>query len=125
MHIDHINIRAPAPLLERLRDFYCVVLGLAEGERPDFGSAGYWLYAGGRPLVHLSVTGEAPDPGVRSSLDHVAFRVDGLARFTDHLRQHGIGFRSTFVPELEMAQLFLRDPAGNGLELNFVGEGRP
>jgi glyoxylase I family protein len=125
MHIDHINIKAPAPLLERLRDFYCAVLGLAEGERPDFGSAGYWLYAGDQPLVHLSVSDEAPDPGVRNSLDHVAFRGKDLAAFTARLRHQGVEFRSSFVPELEMAQLFLRDPAGNGLELNFVGEGRP
>ena len=125
MYIDHINIKAPAPLLERLRDFYRTVLGLVDGERPDFGSAGYWLYAGGRPLVHLSLSDEAPDPGVRGSLDHVAFRVEDLAGYTERLRQQGIQFRSNFVPELDMAQLFLHDPAGNGLELNFVGEGRP
>ena len=125
MYIDHINIKAPEPLLERLCRFYEAVLGLAEGERPDFGSAGHWLYGGGRPLVHLSLSDEVPDPGARGSLDHVAFRVEGLAGFTERLRQQDIPFRSSFVPELEMAQLFLRDPAGNGLELNFVGEGRP
>jgi len=26
------------------------------------------------------------------------------------------------VPEIDMTQLFFKDPAGNGLEANFVGE---
>jgi extradiol dioxygenase family protein len=31
MHLDHINIAAPAELLAKTRDFYCDVIGLAEG----------------------------------------------------------------------------------------------
>ena len=39
MWLDHINSKALKPLVEPLRDFCCSVLGLAEGFRPDFGSA--------------------------------------------------------------------------------------
>lgn len=48
MHIDHINIRAPAGLLDEVREFYCAIFGLEEGFRPAFASQGYWLYAGER-----------------------------------------------------------------------------
>ena len=36
MHIDHINISAPAELPLKVRDFYCDVLGLTEGFRSEF-----------------------------------------------------------------------------------------
>ena len=31
---NHLNIRAPKPLLEEVKTFYVDVLGLAEGSRP-------------------------------------------------------------------------------------------
>ena len=51
MQLDHINIKAPEALLEEVRDFYCAVLGLQEGARPNFSSPGYWLYAGVRAFT--------------------------------------------------------------------------
>ena len=46
--INHFNLRAPRPLLEELREFYCAVVGLAQGARPAFLRFGYFLYAGSR-----------------------------------------------------------------------------
>ena len=43
MKLHHVNIKAPKELLEREKDFFCEVLGLQEGNRPDFSSSGYWL----------------------------------------------------------------------------------
>ena len=53
MHLDHINIAAPAELLAKTRDFYCDVIGLAEGFRPTFSRKGFWLYSKGKPIIHL------------------------------------------------------------------------
>ena len=53
MHIDHISIAAPLELLEQVREFYCNILELEVGPRPDFGIAGYWLYGDNHPLIHL------------------------------------------------------------------------
>jgi len=39
--------------LRTTRDFYCDVLGLTEGFRPQMDFPGYWLYCGGVPVVHL------------------------------------------------------------------------
>ena len=122
MHIDHINIRAPQPLLERVREFYCTVLGLEEGSRPAFASAGHWLYAGDRPLVHLSQDAAAPAGAAAGHLDHVAFRSSGARNFMQRLDELGIDYRTGLVEELDLVQVFLRDPAGNGLEVNFKGE---
>jgi catechol 2,3-dioxygenase-like lactoylglutathione lyase family enzyme len=122
MRIDHINICAPAGLVARVRDFYCAVFGLVEGFRPQFQSPGYWLYAGDRALVHLSVNdrhGAGDGPG---HLDHVAFQTSGLEQLLERLRALEIEYRSNYIPEFEMTQVFFTDPAGTGLEVNFPGE---
>jgi catechol 2,3-dioxygenase-like lactoylglutathione lyase family enzyme len=124
MQLDHINIKAPEALLEEVRDFYCAVLGLQEGARPKFSSPGYWLYAGERPLVHLSRGSERPASPAPSYLDHVAFRAVGLQAFTARLEAQGVDYRSSHIPELALTQLFFSDPAGTGLEINFAGETR-
>jgi catechol-2,3-dioxygenase len=122
MYIDHINIKAPQPLLEQVRDFYCSVLGLEEGSRPAFSSTGHWLYAGDQPLVHLSLDASMPAPGTPGHLDHVAFRCSGLRNFKRRLDALRIEYRTSHIEELNLTQLFLRDPAGNGLEVNFKSE---
>jgi catechol 2,3-dioxygenase-like lactoylglutathione lyase family enzyme len=61
MHIDHINIATPMELLERVRDFYCSVLDLREGFRPNFSQRGFWLYADDKPLIHLSESNRRQD----------------------------------------------------------------
>ena len=122
MQIDHINIKAPAALLEQVREFYCAVLGLVEGPRPDFPSPGYWLYARECPLVHLSVGPETTARPAAGFLDHVAFRAEDLETFLARLDTLDIDYRCSHIPELDLTQLFLRDPAGTGLEINFAGE---
>ena len=125
MQIDHINIKAPKALLEEVRDFYCAVLGLREGFRPNFSGKGHWLYSADRPLVHLSLGSEQTvDPGC-GHLDHVAFQTAGLDEFLTRLETRGIHYRSSHLPELELTQLFFSDPAGTGLEVNFHGEAMP
>jgi catechol 2,3-dioxygenase-like lactoylglutathione lyase family enzyme len=64
--LNHINLRAPAALLATLRDFYRDMLGLTVGPRPAFDSEGYWLYAGGQAILHLSTQrGHEPVRGPR------------------------------------------------------------
>lgn len=122
MHIDHINIAAPYPLLETVRDFYCRVLDLEDGFRPNFAHRGFWLYSGASPLVHLSEKA-VPAPGrKRGYLDHVAFRSRGLDATIARLESSGVAFRSSYIEEFNMTQLFFEDPAGNGVEVNFPDE---
>ena len=124
--LDHFNITAPADLIERVRDFYVEVIGLSEGSRPDFMSRGFWLYAGAEPLVHLSASkgSDARDASAdaRGHFNHVAFSCEGLNDFVERLERAGVAYEVDEVASLGQAQLFLRDPAGVGLELNFEGE---
>ena len=40
----------------------------------------------------------------------------------ERLRSLGIEYRSNHIPEIPMTQLFVRDPAGTGVEINFPDE---
>lgn len=118
----HFNLRAPQPLLERLRDFYCEVVGLRVGPRPPFRSAGYWLYAGEQDVLHLTAcdADESASRQGRSSYDHAAFRARDLDACERRLQQLGLPYQKSQVPGGGAVQLFLHDPAGLGVELNFA-----
>jgi catechol-2,3-dioxygenase len=120
--LDHVNLRASRPLMAALQAFYVEVVGLEPGPRPPFGSEGAWLYAGGHPIVHLSLEhdGQARDPGARPVIDHVAFACSDRAAVEARLAAHGVAFRRAVVPGRGQVQLFLVDPAGNGVELDFA-----
>lgn len=119
--LDHYNLRAHRPLLEELRAFYVTEIGLRVGERPPFISFGYWLYAGDKAVLHLSeaASDQSRPSGGRGTFDHVAFACSDLPVFEQRLREHGITYRRAEVPRTGQIQLFLSDPAGNGVELNF------
>lgn len=122
MNIDHINISTPMELLRQVRDFYCLVFGMEDGFRPEFKRRGFWLYANDKPLIHL-IESDRHYPSERQGyLDHIAFRADGLAEFAARLESGNIPFRVSQIPEKDMTQLFFKDPAGTGLEVNFIGE---
>jgi len=119
--LNHYNLRASQPLLDVLRDFYITVVGLEPGFRPPFDSFGYWLYAGGHPVVHLveALPGEHRPIGGAGTFDHAAFSCTDEQLFRTRLAHHGIKFSCEVVPLTGELQLFFKDPAGNGVELNF------
>ena len=117
--IDHFNIRTRD--LDRLCEFYTQVLCLEVGDRPPFDSPGVWLYAGGHPILHVGV---ANDSDSRSDstfpLDHIALETEGLADAVERLDGAGIDYRMFDVPGRDMKQIFVRDPDGVAIELNFT-----
>ncbi|GLH76140.1 glyoxalase [Bradyrhizobium sp. SSBR45G] len=117
--LDHFNIRT-RNLAETVR-FYEDVLGLENGDRPNFAFPGAWMYSEGRPVVHLvdiSPTEEAqkPDSGV---VHHVAFVSRGFAGMKARLAAKGMPFDARQVPGGELWQIFVRDPNGVMIELNY------
>jgi catechol 2,3-dioxygenase-like lactoylglutathione lyase family enzyme len=123
-NILHVNIRVPTPEWEACRQFYCDLLGLKVGPRPPFTSTGLWLYAGELPIVHL-VAREPAEPRSRAghnALDHVSFHCTGLAEMLAKLRTHGVGYRISRVPGVNVLQVLCVDPVGVGVELSFEDE---
>jgi catechol-2,3-dioxygenase len=125
--LSHYNIKAPLKQLEELRDFYCKIVGLVEGPRPPFKRFGYWLYANDQAILHLIAAQNDKDPDTTTSttIDHVAFACTDFHEMKDKLASNGVSYSFAEVPKRNQRQLFLKDPAGNGVELIFELEPPP
>lgn len=118
--IDHYNIRVPLDRLETLCHFYTEALGLSVGERPPFRSTGFWLYAQNHPLLHLVAFEDDIDaPASTGWFNHIALKCRNFNAVVMRLKAHGVAYEVEEVPLLKQRQIFFRDPAGVGVELNF------
>ena len=134
--INHFSIRTND--LEASRVFYADVLGLTVGPRPAFPFPGLWMYRGdhgdvANAVVHIIGTdrtkeqgldgylGERDETALRGTgtIDHVAFFADGLAAMLKHLDSVGVTCRQRTVPNIGLHQVFLDDPNGVVIELNY------
>jgi catechol 2,3-dioxygenase-like lactoylglutathione lyase family enzyme len=134
--LNHFSIRTLD--LEATRAFYEQVLGLSVGPRPAFPFPGLWLYRGdhsdyANAVVHVIGMDPNDPEGLRrylgdrdvsalqgsGAVDHVAFFATGLADMRAHLRSMGVQARERTVPNLGLHQLFLDDPNGVVIELNY------
>ncbi len=125
--IHHINIGCRSSDLPAIEKFYCEGLGLKVGPRPAFPNEGLWLYCGDHPLVHVVSRFKSDWSGLdetRSSYDHTAYDVKGVQDFRVRLNELGIKFDEQNVPNAGF-QMFLRDPVGNKVELNFPNDEAP
>ena len=125
--IHHINIGCRDSDLPAIEKFYCDGLGMKVGPRPDFPNKGLWLYCGDHPLVHVVSRFKSDWPGIdekRSGYDHTAYAVTGVQQFRDRLHKLGIKYDEQNVPNAGF-QMFMRDPVGNKVELNFPNEETP
>jgi catechol-2,3-dioxygenase len=58
----------------------------------------------------------------KSSFDHVAFKTAKYQDVLKKLKSLNIPFEEKPIPDMTAHQIFLRDPAGNRVELNFDGD---
>ena len=123
LSINHIQLVAEKDLVIQLKDFYCDVVGLTEGFRPAFERFGFWLYVGNKDVLHLITPkeGDRRSPQ-KSSYDHVAIKTGDYQGVLQKLKSLNIPFEEKSIPGMTAHQIFLRDPAGNRVELNFDGD---
>ena len=132
-HLEHFLIQTED--IDATRDWYVDVLGMREGPHPDFRFPVCWLYLGDEPVLHLTVGGEAVSDNRRKYLgqqstatygsgvvDHVAFRATGLREMMADLDARGVAYTRRQVDDQGLFQLFLTDPNGVKVELNFAAE---
>ena len=134
--LNHYSVRTTD--IDASRRFYEGVLGLSVGPRPDFPFPGLWMYRGdhgdyANAAVHIigidlndadglkRYLGDRDLSSLKGSgaVDHIAFFATGLGAMLDHLRSLGITCRERTVPVIGLHQLFLEDPDGVTVELNY------
>ena len=133
--LDHCAIRTTK--LQETRDFFVDILGLEDGERPDFPFPGAWLYTDSTAVIHLIgvdpddpsglqryVGGEISTETLKGSgaFDHIAFRANDPSVLTERLKQADYEYRERQVPNMNLFQIFVEDPNGITIELNYWGE---
>jgi catechol 2,3-dioxygenase-like lactoylglutathione lyase family enzyme len=113
--LDHVTIKASD--VEESARFYEDVLGLRRGERPPFSFPGVWLYCGDRAVIHL-IGGRDTEEG-SGAVDHFAFRAGDVQAFLDRLAERGIAHLTRDAPGINLRQIFIEDPDGVMVEVNF------
>lgn len=129
--LNHYFVRAND--LEKTKDFYCDVLGFSVMPRPEFPFAGYWLGVNGKIQVHMGPHDIAnperyylgtPKGAARDHagvVDHIAFLATEPGDFIRRLTARGIEHQPRSFPEFDLYQIFIKDPNGVTIELNFFG----
>ena len=118
--------------IEATKDWWCNVLGMRVGPSPDFKFPVYWLYIGDKDVLHLTQGGkDVSDNRMKylgqssqategsGVIDHIGFRATGLEATIGKLKSLGIDFKERQVNDQGLYQLFLFDPNGVKVELNF------
>lgn len=117
--------------VDKTRDFYSNALGMSAGYRPEFVFPGYWMYLGDIPVVHIALqdpyiawTNEAglpvaDGPPGSGAIDHIAFNCEDYESMKQNLETQGVDLITREIPDFNLRQLFLKDPNGVTIELNF------
>ena len=116
--LHHVTIGCAPDDLPRLLDFYTGTIGLQQGYRPALRHPGHWLYVGDEAIVHLNALLPATPPP-RGPVDHVALKAHGLDTTRRMLRDANIDFSEKPLDGTTLYQVFLQDPLGLTVELNF------
>jgi catechol 2,3-dioxygenase-like lactoylglutathione lyase family enzyme len=141
--LDHYSIRTlDIAASER---FYTQVMGFQVGPRPPFKFPGLWLYngapqPGSNGVVHI-IGIDVNDPAGlieylgdidleklkdgTGTVDHIAFLATGRNDLVARCAAHGITYRERTVPSLALHQVFMEDPSGVTIELNYPASEAP
>ena len=117
--IHHFTVGCAPGDLPALLDFYTAKLGLKEGHRPALRHPGHWLYAGDHAIIHLNALLPATPTGGGGPLDHVALQARGLSTTRRALHAANLPFTESPLTGTTLHQVFVQDPLGLRVELNF------
>ena len=104
--------------LEASLAFYRDVLGFRAIRRPNFSFPGAWLYVNGRAVLHIIGGRNVPDPPA-GVIDHMAFSASDLGAAIDRIQARGLPFEIRKQVGSGIWQIFVDDPDGAKVELDF------
>lgn len=135
-HLEHFLIVAQD--YEGTCQWYIDNLGLLKGPHPDFGPdvEVTWLYLGDHDIIHVvpprahDEPRPTPDPNATPEeiaqgsrpIHHIAFRAANRREMTRRFKDRGITYLEQQASKQDLYQVFVRDPNGITVELNFPAE---
>jgi len=119
LSLDHWNIYCKD--LDATVRFYERYVGLKNGDRPPFQFPGAWMYAGEKPILHIVSETDRKDHG-SGAIDHVAINCSDIRGTIDQIKKDGVPYEVRKVPARPLQQVFVHDPDGVMIELNFWHE---
>ena len=129
LDLHHVAIKSQD--LEATEKFYTQVLDMKKVKRPEFSFPGIWLQMG-NTMFHVY----GGDPGKthngnykysqrQSPIDHIALLAKGFDKMREKLKKHHCEWRQNNVPDMKLWQLFVLDPSGVLIELNYDATKEP
>ena len=102
---------------------------MAIADRPPFSFPGSWLQMG-RTMIHIMAGHAALDADGQfhrggAAVDHLALGARGFDAFKRKFEEEGLAWRENAIPTAGMWQLFVHDPNGVVIELNFMVADEP
>jgi catechol 2,3-dioxygenase-like lactoylglutathione lyase family enzyme len=113
MIFDHVQITCPLAVVGETVRFWEEIVGLARVEKPN-SRPGAWFRVDDRVTLHVGVE-ESPDNA--RSKRHVCLRVSDLAEAERKFRAAGVEILPDTQPDPGWARFYVRDPAGNRVEI--------
>jgi catechol 2,3-dioxygenase-like lactoylglutathione lyase family enzyme len=121
--LSHVAIKSRD--LAATEKFYTRLLGMTKVERPEFSFPGIWLSMGDT-MIHVYGGDPAKTSGGtykysqrQSPIDHIALSAKGFDEMLARVKKQRCKWRQNDVPEINLWQIFLLDPSGVLIELNF------
>lgn len=124
--LDHVNLQTTR--LAETVSFYRDVIGLEQRDPPGLDpTLVQWMHdERGHGIVHISTVGsllgEAPaelDGTGTGAVHHIALDCTGHDGMVAKLQARGLSFRLNHVAGIDLRQIFVQDPNGVLLELNY------
>jgi catechol 2,3-dioxygenase-like lactoylglutathione lyase family enzyme len=135
-HLEHFLVVAQD--YEATVQWYIDNLGFEKGPHPDFGAdvEVTWLYLGDQDVIHIAPPRRddepqpAPDANATPKeiaqggrpIHHIAFRAANRVEMTSRLKERGVTYLEQQASKQDLYQIFMRDPNGITVELNFPAE---
>ncbi|MGE4242370.1 VOC family protein [Ramlibacter sp.] len=119
LSLDHYNVYCKD--LAASVHFYERYVGLRIGDRPPLPFPGAWLYADDKAVLHLIAESGRQDEG-SGAIDHVSINCSGIRSAIDRIKADNLPVDVRLVPGMQLQQVFIRDPDGVLIELNFRDE---
>lgn len=124
--LDHVNIQTLR--LDETVAFYRDLIGLEQRDPPGLPpDLVQWMHdETGRAIVHISTVGSLLGDGEgfrpeakTGAVHHVALLCTGHDAMVERIAARGLDYRLNYVAVVDLKQIFVEDPNGVLLELNY------